>query len=156
MRSFKTAVPLMMIWLALFISVDKASAAFDYPWMYYLPYGNDVTLKPLFKNDTEVILIKTCKWITPSGKEIIPGIYNPDPNRYSITKYDCQLKITDIQKDTNGVYHCNINDKYISKAMLNVHGAPGKTMIEELKPNIIAGFVTFFSRRFNHYVNTFG
>ena len=146
MRSFLTACSLFMIWLALVVKIENVSANLDYPWMYYLQYGNNVTLKPLFKNETEVILIKTCKWTSPKGIEIIPDVYNPDPNRYSINKYDCQLRITNIQADTNGIYHCNINDKYISKAMLNLHGAPGKTMAEELRPNIIAGLVTFFSK----------
>ena len=36
-----------------------------------------------------------------------------------------------------------MNDFFISKAMLNVHGAPKSSAWEEWRPNIIAGFATF-------------
>ena len=49
----------------------------------------------------------------------------------------------EIQEDTNGIYHCIVNDFYISKAMLNVYGAPFSSALEQYKPNIIAGFSTF-------------
>lgn len=132
----------------LLIYVEYA-ASLEYPWMYYYPYGNNVTLKPLFQNETEKIVIKTCKWILPNNVELIPGVYISDPKRYQITKYNCELTIKDIQKDTNGVYHCNINNKYISKAMLNIHGAPKASMLEEFTPNLIAGFSTFGGKFFN-------
>lgn len=127
----------------LLFSLEQTLAVIEFPWMYYLPYGKTVTLKPLFQNETEKILIKTCKWITPNNVEIIPDVYMIDKSRYSIVKSKCELTINNIQKDTNGVYHCNINDKYISKAMLNVHGAPKASLLEEFTPNLIAGFSTF-------------
>lgn len=129
--------------LLLLVSLELVAASIDYPWMYYLHYGNNVTLKPLFQNESEKILIKTCKWILPNSVELIPDVYIADTKRYSIVKYKCELTITNIQKDTNGIYHCNINDKYISKAMLNVHGAPKASLLEEFTPNLIAGFSAF-------------
>lgn len=125
------------------LSFNINLAVIQFPWMYYLPYGKTVTLKTLFQNETEKILIKTCKWITPNNVELIPDVYIKDMSRYSIVKSKCELTIKNIQKDTNGVYHCNINDKYISKAMLNVHGAPKASLLEEFTPNLIAGFSTF-------------
>ena len=115
--------------------------AFEYPWMYFKKYGEDVVLTPLFENKSEVVMIKTCKWITPNNVVLIPN-YMLDSNRYKIEKSSCELTITNIQKDTNGIYHCSINDKYISKAMLNVHGAPKNSLLEEFTPNLIAGFAT--------------
>ncbi len=130
-----------LIFIVLFI-LKICKASIDYPWMYHLSYGKTVTLKPLFQNESEKILIKTCKWITPNNVEIIPNVYNPDIKRYRLVKSKCELTIINNQKDTNGIYHCVINDKYISKAMLNVHGAPKNTLLEEFTPNLIAGFTT--------------
>ena len=110
--------------------------------MYYLPYGHDVTLKPLYANKTERILIKSCKWTTPANVDLIPDIYISDPNRYSIDRSTCWLTIFNNQADTNGVYHCTVNSALVSKAMLNVHGAPKATLIEQYTPNLIAGFST--------------
>ena len=116
--------------------------AIHFPWMYYLPYGETVTLKPLFRNSSEEIEIKSCKWTTPKNLDIIPGTYNYDLDRFRLDKIKCELTIYDIQKDTNGIYHCTINDIHISKAMLNVHGAPKKSDLEQYTPNLIAGFST--------------
>jgi len=137
---------LMRSFITFFFSIGltSSSASLDYPWMYYLQYGNNVTLKPLFQNQSEKIIIKTCKWVLPNNVELIPDVYIPDENRYKIVKYKCELTIRNIQEDTNGVYHCYINDnKYISKAMLNVHGAPKASLLEEFTPNLISGFSTF-------------
>ena len=119
------------------------TASVHYPWMYYLPYGLAVTLKPLFKNDTEFVSIRSCKWVTPGQVALYPDMRNFDVDRYSIDKARCQLTIYNNQKDTNGIYHCVINDVLISKAMLNVHGAPKSSLLEEYTPNLIAGFSTF-------------
>ena len=93
----------------------------------------------MFKNKTEKVNIKSCKWVTPNGQVMIPDVYIIDKDRYRIDKRKCELTITNIQKDTNGIYHAVINDFYISKAMLNVHG-PKKPLYETYLPNIIAGF----------------
>ena len=87
------------------LSFNINLAVIQFPWMYYLPYGKTVTLKTLFQNETEKILIKTCKWITPNNVELIPDVYIKDMSRYSIVKSKCELTIKNIQKDTNGVYH---------------------------------------------------
>jgi hypothetical protein len=118
-------------------------SAINYPWMYYVPYGLSVTLKPLFRNESEFVTIRSCKWTTPHHVDLYPDMYNYDVNRYSIDKARCELTIYNIQKNTNGVYHCVINDYLISKAMLNVHGAPKASLLEEYTPNLIAGFSTF-------------
>lgn len=120
----------------------KVTHAVDFPWMYYLPYGEDVTLRPLYKNKTEDMLIKSCKWTTPNQVDLRPEMSNYDVNRYYIERSNCELTIYNNQKDTNGVYHCTVNDFLISKAMLNVHGAPKASLLEEYTPNLIAGFST--------------
>jgi hypothetical protein len=115
-----------------------------YPWMYYLPYGRTVTLRPLFRNETnDFVTIRSCKWLTPKQIELNPDMLNYDVTRYGIDKARCELTIYNNQKDTNGVYHCVINDYLISKAMLNVHGAPKSNLLEQYRPNLIAGFSTF-------------
>ncbi len=118
------------------------SASVYYPWMYFLPYGETVTLKPLFQNISEIDEIRSCKWTTPKNLDIVPGSYNYDLERYRLDKVKCELTIYDIQKDTNGIYHCTVNDFFISKAMLNVHGAPKNSFLEQYTPNLIAGFST--------------
>ena len=124
--------------------LSKVSFQIDnYPWMYYEPYGQTVVLKPLYRNQSEEVIVTKCKWTTPKQIDLLPDNYNYDQYRYKIDKIKCELTIYDIQKDTNGVYHATVNDFYISKAMLNVHGAPKSSAFEEWKPNIIAGLSTF-------------
>jgi hypothetical protein len=135
--------PLLSLALLVALLTTKAQASSYYPWMYYLPYGQSVTLKPLFRNESEFVTIKSCKWVTPKGVEFYPDLYNYDVNRFSIDKARCELTIYNNQRDTNGIYHCVINDLLISKAMLNVHGAPKNSLLEEYTPNLIAGFSTF-------------
>lgn len=118
------------------------SQVYYYPWMYYLPYGEEVTLKPLYRNKSEVGEIVHCKWTTPKNVDLNPDLLNYDTNRFYIEKSSCELTIFDNQKDTNGVYHCTVNHFFISKAMLNVHGAPKESLLEEYTPNLIAGFST--------------
>ena len=100
------------------------SGAVHFPWMYYLPYGQDVTLKPLYKNETQAqnLTITSCRWTTPRNVDLYPGQPNLDTQRYHIDARTCELTIFNNQKDTNGVYHCTVNEMHISKAMLNVHG----------------------------------
>ena len=109
---------LMFVWTSATLAIVK------FPWMYYLPYGETVTLKPLFENETEAanLTIKSCRWRTPRGIDLMPDIINFDSERYILDKQSCELTIINNQRDTNGVYHCIINEFYISKAMLNVHG----------------------------------
>lgn len=132
----------VIIVLILFVGASLVEAIY-YPWMYYLPYGLTVTLKPLFKNESDIPVIRSCKWVTPGKVELFAELYNYDISRYSINKATCELTVYNNQRDTNGVYHCVINEFYISKAMLNVHGAPKASLIEEYTPNLIAGFSTF-------------
>ncbi|RNA11131.1 hypothetical protein BpHYR1_009945 [Brachionus plicatilis] len=132
----------MSIAFCVFLVCFKTILAIDYPWMYYLPYGEDVTLKPLFQNKTETILIQSCKWLTPMQIPITREGLSYDTDRYFLDTSKCELTIYNNQKDTNGIYHCIINNKYVSKAMLNVYGAPKDTLLEEYLPNIIAGSST--------------
>ena len=131
--------------VALFVALQlsQLTQAINYPWMYYLPYGSTVTLRPLFRNETELPVIKSCKWTTPKQIELLPDAYNYDTSRYNMDKARCELTIFNNQKDTSGVYHCIINDEFVSKAMLNVHGAPKASLLEQYRPNLIAGFSTF-------------
>lgn len=115
----------------------KSVLAIDYPWMYYLQYGKDVTLKPLFQNKTGSVSIDSCKWLTPENTQITES-----SSRFILDKTTCELTIRNNQKDTNGIYHCIVNEIYFSKAMLNVYGAPKETLLEEYTPNMIAGFST--------------
>lgn len=117
-------------------------AAINFPWMYYLPYGETVTMRPLYKNDTGSVVVTSCKWTSPLNVLLNPDAITYDKNRYFIDKNNCELTIFNIQPETNGVYHCLVNDFLISKAMLNVHGAPKRTVLEEYTPNLIAGFAT--------------
>ncbi|CAF0705592.1 unnamed protein product [Brachionus calyciflorus] len=129
-----------ILFVILFL-IDLTHAIY-YPWMYYLPYGEDVTLKPLYRNKTEKIVVKSCKWVTPNKAIIDMDNFNYDTDRYYLDKAKCELTVFNNQKDTNGIYHCIVNQLFISKAMLNVHGAPKDSLYEEYKPNIIAGFTT--------------
>ena len=70
--------------------IQLCSALKDYPWMYYLPYGRTVKLRPLFKNKTEKIVIKSCRWTTPNKQDLIPDVYILDKNRYRIDKSKCK------------------------------------------------------------------
>ena len=125
------------------IKFEDVRSQVNYPWMYYLPYGETVVLKPLYRNESESVIVNSCKWTTPKQVDLLPDSYNFDQFRYKIDKVKCELTIYDIQKDTNGIYHCTVNDFYISKAMLNVHGAPKNSLLEQWTPNLIAGFATF-------------
>ena len=110
--------------MLLMLLLGLTQATIKFPWMYYLPYGETVTLKPLFENETEAanLTIRTCRWRTPRGIDLMPDLINYDAERFILDKQSCELTIINNQRDTNGVYHCIINDFYISKAMLNVHG----------------------------------
>jgi hypothetical protein len=150
----------ILLCLTLVLSCTQAEY---YPWMYYLPYGNKVILKPLFQNQTEGsnVFVNSCKWITPSKIMITPQSNNFDEKRYILDESNCHLTITNIQKDTNGVYHCIINEFFISKAMLNVHGAPKTSPVEEYVPNLIAafstaiGFFQFMLKFLIHIIHTY-
>ena len=133
---------IIVIILALIGVCAGVGYTISYPWMYYLPYGKTVTLKPLFQNESDPVTITSCKWTLPNKFEIVPDLYNFDMSRYYLEKSTCQLTIYNNQKETNGIYHCTINSIYISKAMLNVHGAPKASLLEEYTPNLIAGFST--------------
>ena len=133
----------LVIHFFILLQLSRLTYQIDYPWMYYLPYGQTVVLKPLYRNQNETVIVKSCKWTTPKQVDLLPDNYNYDQFRYRIDKVKCELTIYDIQKDTNGIYHCTVNDFFISKAMLNVHGAPKNSAWEEWRPNIIAGFATF-------------
>ena len=110
--------------------------------MYYVPYGSDVSLAPLKRNETDGLEITDCKWTTPNNVDLYPDQVNFESDRYRIYIPTCNLTIYNIQEDTNGIYHCTINKKFISKAMLNYHGPPPKDFLDEYKWNLIAGFST--------------
>jgi hypothetical protein len=78
----------------------------------------DVVLRPLKKDSNERLIIRKCEWITPNRVRLRPGEANTDFVRHLIDPTRCELKIFNIQKNTNGIYHCVINDTYITKAML--------------------------------------
>ncbi len=85
----------------------------DFPWMYYKKYGQDLELKPLERNVTiknETVTIPTgikiekCVWKTPKSIDLEPEQVNLEANsRYSIDMDTCNLKIRNIQSDTNGI-----------------------------------------------------
>lgn len=115
----------------------------DFEWMYLVPYGSNVTLKPLKRAefDSEDFELKKCEWRTPNGIRIRPHHPNDWDNvHYFLNEDSCELTIFNIQKHTNGIYHCMINDQYVSKAMLNYHGPPSKNFFDEYKWNFLAGF----------------
>lgn len=89
----------------------------NFPWMYYLPYGETVTLRPLYQNDTDNVTVSVCKWYTPSNVLLNPDAITYDKNHYFIDKVTCELTIFDISKYDNGIYHCLVNDFLISKVM---------------------------------------
>lgn len=116
------------------------------PWMYYLPYGENVELKPLFQNTTDVPEITSCRWVLPNNDHMTPDDpYSMKSTRYRLHSENCTLTVLDNQRDTNGIYHCVVNDQYVSKAMLNVFGAPILDKLVKYKPNLIAGFSAFGS-----------
>lgn len=131
----------IVLWLVSVVGLSIGSVF--YPWMYYYPYGETVTLKPLFKNDSDAkVTITKCKWISPDRIIFDPDAPTYETNKHYVDKAKCELTIFNIQKDTDGIYHCIVNDKFISKALLNVHGAPKQSTLEEYTPNLIAGFST--------------
>jgi len=111
----------------------------EYKWMYHKPYGSTVELEPLF-NQTNCNSQTECYWLLPdkitkysySSKENIPQKYSISPNGILIIK--------DIQSSDNGIYHFfqkNNSQWVVSKALLNLHGAPYPTVWSEYWPNVI-------------------
>ena len=141
--------------LVVVAALSSVTFASFYPWMYHLPYGETVTLKPLYRNKSESIAIRSCKWTTPSHVDLVPNNYNYDLSRYRLDVEKCELTIYDIQKETNGVYHCTINDVHISKAMLNVFGEPKYTFMAKYRLNLIAGFTTAGGIHSIYFIDTF-
>lgn len=129
----------------------------DFEWMYLRKYGSNVTLKPLApldKNDTilTTFIKSECRWLLPDFKTYLwPNVVNTDAkSRYKINLNDCSLEITSINEEDNGIYHVflngtdtNENGTYVTKAMLNYHGPPYDSFIDEYRYNLIAGFSTF-------------
>jgi hypothetical protein len=128
----------------------------DFEWMYYEPYGKDVILKPLKRNETNDIEITNCKWTTPNNVHLLPDQVNYDSDRYRIDQSSCELSVYNIQADTNGIYHCTINNLYISKAMLNYHGPPPKDFLDEYKWNLVAGFSTAGGKKMTQFLLNIG
>ena len=116
----------------------------DFPWMYLEPYGSNVILKPLKPDgfngtlNDYVSQVRTfnCSWI---GNDLETTIKS-DSRKYNIDLVKCELTISNIQESDNGIYHVYLNDKIVSKAMLNYYGPPCSSLVEEYKYNIIAGF----------------
>ncbi|CAF1329728.1 unnamed protein product [Rotaria sordida] len=111
--------------------------------MYFMPYGNTVHLEPLF-NDTECIGPSSCYWLLPDK---IERLYYPltetKPLKYSMSS-NGTLTIVNIQPSDNGIYHfftMNNSDWIVSKALLNLHGAPFDSLWSEYWPNVVGGLV---------------
>jgi hypothetical protein len=115
----------------------------DFSWMYLKPYGSNVILKPLVPDsfngtlDDFISQIRPfdCWWLSNDFKTNITS----DGRKYKIDKNKCELTISNIQESDNGIYHVYLNDKTVSKAMLNYYGPPYASFGEEYKYNFLTG-----------------
>jgi hypothetical protein len=118
----------------------------DFEWMYLRKYGSDVTLKPLKPRDQPDFVYNInradCYWLKPSGEKLIPSIVNLNTDHYSIATDTCELTIFNIQAADNGIYHVYLNATYVTKAMLNYHGPPYESFLDEYGINFLAAFST--------------
>ncbi len=137
---FTYSLFMILFQLSYILCLDK------FPWMYFEPYGSNLTLNPLLENSNQTLTsqsINSCLWVLPNGMFLnSENFSNYSSGRYYIHE-TCNLTIYNIQRDTNGIYHCVLNDNQISKAMLNYNGPPAKDFLDEYKWNLVAGFSTF-------------
>lgn len=106
--------------------------------MYHLPYGSTVHLQPLF-NQTECRTSSQCYWLLSDGFTRInyPFVEKID-SKYSFAS-NGTLTIRNIQSDDNGIYHffrLNQSKWIVSKAFLNLHGAPFPSVWAQYWPNV--------------------
>lgn len=137
-------------------AILSIASALDFEWMYLHKYGSDVVLKPLKPLEDTYNTIDTCHWIDPEGKKLNSA--EADTSKYEIDDATCHLTLKNIQKNSNGIYHSVINNQFYSKAMLNYHGPPAESAIEEYRWNLLAGFLTGFGMfaciiYFHNFVN---
>lgn len=107
-----------------------------YKWMYFKPYGSTVNLEPLF-NNTQCLSQSQCYWLLPDKHTRVnyPGNVT---SKYSISTNGI-LTIDNIQPSDNGIYHffkMNDSNWIVSKALLNLHGAPFESLWLEYWPNV--------------------
>lgn len=110
-----------------------------YPWMYFQPYGSTVRLEPLFNETQCTSRSSPCYWLLPDKHTRL----DYPLNEASTSKYSMEsngiLIIRDIQENDNGIYHffrMNHSDWIVSKALLNLHGAPYPSIWLEYWPNV--------------------
>ncbi len=109
----------------------------SYPWMYFKPYGSNVNLEPLF-NETQCNDQLQCYWLLPDKQQLNYSNRGSIKERYSISSNGV-LTIVNIQPGDNGIYHffkMNNSGWVVSKALLNVHGAPFDSLWLEYWPNV--------------------
>ncbi|CAF1041827.1 unnamed protein product [Adineta ricciae] len=118
-------------------------AKVEYKWMYHKPYGTTVHLEPLF-NKTQCFPQSQCYWLLPDKHtQIYYPVNASSSSRYTISSNGV-LTIVDIQASDNGIYHffqLENNKWIVSKALLNLHGAPFATLWLEYWPNVVGGLV---------------
>jgi len=106
--------------------------------MYHQPYGSIVNLEPLF-NNTECTTQSECYWLLPDKHTRLNYPLNGSITaKYSIGS-DGILTIVNIQPTDNGIYHFfkkNDSNWIVSKALLNLHGAPFASLWLEYWPNV--------------------
>ena len=107
--------------------------------MYHKPYGTTVHLEPLF-NKTQCFPQSQCYWLLPDKHtQIYYPVNASASSKYTISSNGI-LTIVDIQASDNGIYHffqLENNKWIVSKALLNLHGAPFATLWLEYWPNVI-------------------
>ena len=111
-----------------------SSIAEPFKWMHYKPYGTTVYLEPLF-NDTICKQSSDCYWLLPNRTRLN---YPLNIERFTISP-NGTLTIIGIQPIDNGIYHFfrrNSSDWIVSKALLNIHGAPFDSLWLEYWPNV--------------------
>jgi len=110
----------------------------QYKWMYFKPYGSTVNLEPLF-NNTQCTTQSQCYWLLPNKNGRLDYPLNESrTSKYSILS-NGTLIIVNIQSSDNGIYHffmMNNSNWIVSKALLNLHGAPFDTLWLEYWPNV--------------------
>jgi hypothetical protein len=106
--------------------------------MYYKPYGSTINLEPLF-NDTQCTTESQCYWLLPDKHTRLNyPINGSTTSKYSILS-NGTLIIVNIQPSDNGIYHffrMNNSNWIVSKALLNLHGAPFDSLWLEYWPNV--------------------
>ncbi|UJR22138.1 hypothetical protein I4U23_025202 [Adineta vaga] len=129
--------------LLILITKNIFCTTVHYKWMYHKPYGTTVNLEPLF-NQTQCLPQSQCYWLLPDKYTRLTYPINTSlSSKYTIAA-DGVLTIVDIQSSDNGIYHffqMNNSNWIVSKALLNLHGAPFASLWLEYWPNVVGGLV---------------